>query len=86
MSSIETKRGIRKKRVGKVISNKMHKTITILVERRVRHKLYGKEVRMFTKLHAHDENNEAQIGDMVTVAETRPMSKLKRWRLVNVVK
>ena len=70
---------------GKVVSDKMNKTVTVLVERRVRHPIYGKYVTRSSKLHAHDEKNECKLGDVVTVYETRPLSKLKRWRLVEVV-
>lgn len=82
---METKRGIRKSRVGIVVSNKMDKTITVKIERRVKHPIYGKIVRMSTKLTAHDEKNECNEGDTVKVMETRPLSKTKRWRLVEVV-
>ncbi|MGD8429454.1 MAG: 30S ribosomal protein S17 [Ectothiorhodospiraceae bacterium] len=70
---------------GRVISNRMDKTITVAVERMVRHPLYGKYVRRTTKLHAHDENNECQQGDWVAVEECRPLSKSKSWRLVKVL-
>lgn len=70
---------------GRVISDKMNKTITVLVERRVKHPVYGKFVRKSSKLHAHDENNECKEGDLVTIAECRPISKSKAWRLVEVV-
>lgn len=70
---------------GKVVSDKMDKTITVLVERTEKHPLYGKFIRRSTKLHAHDENNECQIGDTVKVVETRPYSKSKTWKLVQVV-
>jgi len=70
---------------GRVVSDKMDKTITVLVERRVRHPLYGKYVRRSTKLHAHDANNECKTGDTVMVRECRPMSKTKTWSLVKVV-
>ena len=70
---------------GKVVSDKMDKSITVLVERRVKHPIYGKYVKRSTKLHAHDENNECNIGDVVTIQETRPLSKTKSWTLVNVV-
>ena len=70
---------------GKVVSDKMDKTITVLVERTEKHPLYGKFIRRSTKLHAHDENNECQIGDTVKVVETRPYSKSKTWNLVQVV-
>jgi small subunit ribosomal protein S17 len=78
-------RNLRKTRIGVVSSNKMDKTITVAVERKVKHPLYGKFVKKTTKFHAHDEKNECSIGDTVKIMETRPMSKLKRWRLVEVV-
>ena len=83
---METKRGLRKTRVGIVVSDKMEKTITVLVERRVKHPVYGKVVKMTTKLTAHDEKNECNIGDVVKIMETRPISKNKNWRLVEIVK
>jgi small subunit ribosomal protein S17 len=70
---------------GRVISDKMNKTITVLVERKVPHPVYGKYVRRSTKLHAHDENNECKQGDLVTIEECRPIAKTKAWRLVKVV-
>ncbi len=70
---------------GKVVSNKMDKTITVLVERRVKHPVYGKYMTRSSKIHAHDEDNQCNIGDTVTVAESRPISKSKTWRLVEVV-
>jgi small subunit ribosomal protein S17 len=70
---------------GKVTSNKMDKTITVVVERLVKHPLYGKFIKRSTKYHAHDENNECREGDVVTITETRPISKLKKWKLVSVV-
>lgn len=70
---------------GRVVSNKMDKTITVLVERRVKHPVYGKYITRSSKLHAHDENNECNIGDTVTVGETRPISKSKTWKLLEVV-
>ena len=70
---------------GKVVSNKMDKTITVLVERRVKHAVYGKYITRSSKLHAHDEKNQCNIGDTVTVAESRPISKSKTWKLVEVV-
>ena len=82
---METKRGLRKNRVGIVVSNKMDKTITVKVERRVKHPVYGKIVRMSTKLTAHDEKNECNEGDTVKIMETRPLSKNKRWRLEEVI-
>ena len=69
---------------GKVVSDKMDKTITVMIERRVKHPIYGKFVKRSTKLHAHDEQNECQIGDTVTVRECRPLSKSKSWMLVSV--
>lgn len=70
---------------GKVVSNKMDKTITVLIERRERHPVYGKYITRSSKIHAHDENNQCAIGDTVTVAESRPISKSKNWRLLEVV-
>ncbi|MFV1997702.1 MAG: 30S ribosomal protein S17 [Acidiferrobacterales bacterium] len=70
---------------GRVVSDKMDKSITILVERRVRHPVYGKFIGRSTKLHAHDENNECKEGDMVQIEECRPLSKSKSWRLVKVL-
>ena len=70
---------------GRVVSNKMDKSATVLVERKVPHPLYGKYIRRSTKLHIHDENNECQEGDLVTIKECRPMSKTKFWTLVKVV-
>ena len=78
-------RNLRKVRIGKVISNKMDKTIVVAVENHVKHPLYGKIVKRTYKLKAHDENNECKKGDRVKVMETRPLSKDKRWRLVEVV-
>ena len=78
-------RNLRKTRIGVVTSNKMTKTITVAVERKVKHPIYGKFVKKTTKFHAHDEKNEASIGDVVRIMETRPMSKTKRWRLVEIV-
>jgi small subunit ribosomal protein S17 len=70
---------------GRVVSNKMQKTVTVLLERQVQHPLYGKIVRRSTKVHAHDENGECKEGDVVRIAETRPMSKTKNWRVVKIV-
>jgi small subunit ribosomal protein S17 len=70
---------------GRVVSNKMDKTVTVLVERLVKHALYGKYIRRSTKLHAHDEDNSCNEGDVVRVSECRPMSKTKNWRVVEVV-
>lgn len=79
------KRNLRKERVGRVVSNKMEKTITVAVERRVKHATYGKFMSKTTKLMAHDEKNECNIGDTVRLSETRPLSKKKRWRLVEII-
>lgn len=81
----DQKRGKRKQRTGFVISHKMQKTIVVMVERRVRHPLYGKEMRLAKKMYAHDEQNEAKVGDKVLIEETRPLSKLKHWRLVKIL-
>ncbi len=82
MSEVQkTKRTV----TGRVISDKMDKTITVLVERRVKHPVYGKYIKRSTKLHAHDANNECQIGDLVTISECRPMSKTKTWVLEKIV-
>lgn len=70
---------------GRVVSDKMDKSITVLVERRVKHPIYGKYVKRSTKLHAHDENNECGIGDLVVIQETRPISKTKSWKLVSII-
>lgn len=78
-------RGRRRTRVGQVVSDKASKTIIIEIRRRVPHPLYGKVVQRKTKLTAHDENNDAKVGDTVLVVETRPLSKTKRWRLLEVV-
>ena len=78
-------RGIRKTKVGFVVSDKMEKTIVVEIERRSKHPLYGKTVKSTKKYKAHDEENVAKIGDKVLIAETRPLSKQKRWRLVEVV-
>lgn len=78
-------RNRRKTLVGKVTSNKMDKTVTVAVENNVKHPLYGKIIRRTYKLHAHDENNECNVGDRVRVSETRPLSKSKRWRLTSII-
>lgn len=78
-------RGHRKVREGRVCSAVGNKTIAVLIERRVRHPLLGKELRVTKKIHAHDEKNEAKIGNVVRVMETRPISRLKRWRLVEIL-
>lgn len=81
----QTRTTRRKVRVGKVVSNKMQKSIVVVIERRVPHPIYKKYFRRTSRLVAHDEQREAGIGDMVKIMETRPLSKLKRWRLVEVV-
>lgn len=78
-------RNLRKTRVGLVVSNKMDKSITVTVERKVKHPIYGKFLKYTTKFMAHDEKNECGTGDTVSIMETRPLSKNKRWRLVEVV-
>ena len=78
-------RGLRKKKIGRVVSDKMDKTIVVAVETKVRHPLYGKTMNRTTKFKAHDENNEANMNDRVLIMETRPLSKDKRWRLVEIV-
>ena len=83
-TAIET-RNLRKIKTGVVTSNKMTKTITVAVERKVKHPIYGKFVKKTNRFHAHDEKNECSIGDIVRIMETRPLSKTKRWRLVEVV-
>jgi small subunit ribosomal protein S17 len=81
----ETARGLRKTRTGVVVSDKQDKTIIVQVDRRVAHKLYRKIVTLSKRYYAHDENNEAKVGDRVQIVETRPLSKLKRWRLEAIV-
>ena len=83
--SEQLKRNERKIRVGKVVSNKMDKTIVVAIEELVQHKLYKKSVKRTVKFKAHDENNQANPGDKVSIMETRPLSKEKRWRLVQIV-
>lgn len=86
MEQTETiERKARKERVGKVTSNKMNKSISVAVERKVKHPLYGKFVKKTSSFMAHDENNECNIGDVVRIMETRPLSKNKRWRLVEII-
>ena len=79
------KRNLRKERIGVVTSNKMQKSIVVSVERKVKHPKYGKFVKMTTKFVAHDENDDCNIGDTVKIMETRPLSKSKNWRLVEVI-
>ena len=78
-------RNLRKERIGLVVSNKMEKTIVVAVARKVKHPIYGKFVNKTKKYHAHDEKNECSIGDTVRLMETRPLSKTKRWRLVEII-
>jgi small subunit ribosomal protein S17 len=78
-------RKLRKTKVGVVVSNKMEKTINVKVERRLRHPIYGKSVKRSNKFMAHDEKNECNIGDLVRIMETRPLSKRKRWRLIEII-
>jgi small subunit ribosomal protein S17 len=87
MSEVVTtvERNLRKTKAGVVTSNNGDKSITVKVERKVKHPLYGKFVKKSTKFHAHDEKNECSIGDTVRIMETRPISKTKRWRLVEVI-
>lgn len=85
MTEATVERNLRKTRIGIVSSNKMEKTITVAVERKVKHPIYGKFLNKTTKFHAHDEKNECTVGDVVRIMETRPLSKTKRWRLVEVI-
>ncbi len=79
------KRNLRKERIGLVVSNKMDKSIVVSIERRVKHPIYGKFVKKTKKFIAHDENNECNVGDTVRIMETRPLSKNKNWRLVEII-
>ncbi|HET7321467.1 MAG TPA: 30S ribosomal protein S17 [Longimicrobiaceae bacterium] len=83
--SVEQERGRRKTRTGVVVSDKMDKTVVVRVERRYAHPLYGKQVTRSKKYHAHDEKNEFHPGDVVRIVETRPLSKLKRWRVAELI-
>ncbi len=83
--STTAERGRRKVRTGVVVSDKMDKTVLIRIDRQVRHRVYGKIVKRSSKLAAHDETNDAHVGDTVRVVETRPLSKSKRWRVVEIV-
>lgn len=76
----------RKTLIGEVVSDRMHKTITVVVERRVRHPIYERVIRRSKKYHAHDEQNQCRIGDVVRIVETRPLSRTKRWRLQEIVR
>jgi small subunit ribosomal protein S17 len=78
-------RNLRKERIGIVVSNKMNKTIVVAVKRKVKHTIYGKFVNKTTKLYAHDENDDTNIGDLVRIMETRPLSKTKCWRLIEII-
>lgn len=80
-----TERSLRKERVGKVVSDKMDKTAVVAIEDNVKHKKYGKVIKRTAKFKVHDENNECSIGDTVSIMETRPLSKDKRWRLVEII-
>ena len=80
-----TERNLRKTRVGLVVSNKMDKTIVVAVQDNVKHPIYGKIIKRTLKLHAHDEENTCNVGDKVEIMETRPLSKTKRWRLVEII-
>ena len=78
-------RNLRKTRIGQVVSNKMEKSVTVAIERKVKHPIYGKFVKTTTKFMAHDEKNECNIGDTVSIMEIRPLSKNKRWRVVEII-
>lgn len=82
----QTERTMRKTRVGTVVSDKMNKTVVVAVERKVKHPLYEREMRRTSKFQAHDESNECRAGDVVRIMETRPLSKRKRWRVVEIVR
>ncbi len=82
---MENKRNLRKERIGVVVSNKMQKSIVVAVNRKVKHPIYGKFVNRTTKFYAHDETDTCNIGDTVRIMETRPLSKTKRWRLVEII-
>jgi len=82
---IMEKRQLRKTRTGRVVSDKMQKTIVVAVERRIKHPLYGRVIKRTSKFYAHDEKRQAKVGDTVRIMEARPLSRLKRWRLVEVV-
>ena len=85
MSDVQTARGQRKARTGTVVSDRMHKSVVVALVRRVTHELYGKQSTRTKRVVAHDEKNEAHVGDVVRIAETRPLSKTKRWRVVAIV-
>ncbi len=85
MENTDTSRNNRKEKIGRVVSNKMTKSITVAVDRRVKHPIYGKFMNRTTKFMAHDETNTAGVGDTVRIMETRPMSKNKKWRLIEII-
>jgi len=85
MENVKEKRNLRKEKVGTVTSDKMDKTVVVSVERRIKHPKYGKFIKRTSKFFAHDEKNEAHTGDLVRISETRPLSKNKCWRLVEIV-
>ena len=85
MVAEQSARGRRKVRQGVVVSDRAHKTVTVVVERRFAHPLYGKQVKRTKKYHAHDEANEYRVGDTVSIMETRPLSKTKRWRVLELI-
>lgn len=85
MSEVDTNRGVRKSRTGAVVSKSGDKSVVVIVERKYPHPVYGKVLKGQTKCHAHDEKNEAKVGDKVRIVESRPVSKLKRWRVVEVL-
>ena len=80
-----SERNMRKTTVGKVVSDKMDKTVVVAIEENVKHPKYGKVIKRTVKIHVHDENNECKVGDKIEVMETRPLSATKRWRLVNII-
>ena len=85
MENTITERNLRKTRTGKVVSDKMDKTVVVEIRDNVKHPIYGKVIRRTTKVHVHDENNECGVGDTVEIMETRPLSATKRWRLVRII-
>ena len=85
MEEAQKPRAARKERIGVVVSEKMNKTISVAIQRQIKHPIYGKFIKRTTKLMAHDENNDAHEGDTVRIMETRPLSKNKRWRLVEII-
>ena len=82
---MSTTQEIKRTQTGRIVSNKMDKTVTVMVERREKHPVYGKYLTRSSKIHAHDESNQCNIGDTVTVAESRPISKSKTWRLLEII-